>query len=117
MPKVVVSKVGETQAAGDNRTRLLANPERTGNKYCQVGLLRILPGHKFPMHKHPDSEDVIYIMKGRADFTVGEEKFELGPGELIVIPEHVPHFAVNPTNEDVEMFVFQAPMPKYEFLE
>jgi quercetin dioxygenase-like cupin family protein len=115
--KVVAGEVEETPAAGDNRLRLLAHPERTGNKHCQAVLLRILPGHKFPKHKHPDSDDVIYILKGRVSFSVGEEKVELGPGELVVVPERVPHSAVNSTDEDVEALVFQAPVPKFEFLE
>jgi mannose-6-phosphate isomerase-like protein (cupin superfamily) len=42
---------------------------------------------------------------------------ELSAGELVVIPEGVPHSALNPASEDAEMLVFQSPMPKFEFLE
>lgn len=117
MAKITASKVEETPAAGENRLRLLAHPERTGNKHCQVALLRILPGHKFPSHRHPGSDDVIYILRGRTTFKIGEEEMEVSAGELVVAPEGVPHSAVNSTNEDVEMLVFQAPLPKFEFLE
>jgi quercetin dioxygenase-like cupin family protein len=115
--KIIAAEVEETTAPGGNRLRLLAHPERTGNKYCQVALLRIPPGHKFPKHLHPSSDDVIYVLKGRATFTVGGERMELSAGELVVIPEGVPHSALNPASEDAEMLVFQSPMPKFEFLE
>lgn len=117
MAKIIASKVEETPAAGENRLRLLVHPEKTGNKHCQAALLRILPGHKFPSHLHPSSDDVIYILRGRAIFKIGEEEVEVSAGELVVAPEGVPHSAVNPTGEDVEMLVFQAPLPKFEFLE
>jgi len=117
MTKITASNVEETPAAGENWLRLLAHPERTGNKYCQVALLRILPGHKFPNHLHPSSDDVIYILRGRAILKIGGEEMEVSAGELVVAPEGVPHSAFNPTDEDVEMLVFQAPLPKFEFLE
>lgn len=117
MDKVVVSQIEETSAPGDNRSRLIASPKVTHNRHCQATLLRILPGHRFPKHVHPDSDDVIYVLKGRAVFTVGEEEMEVSRGELVVVPERIPHSAYNPTADDVECLVFQAPVPKYKFLE
>lgn len=116
LTKVVVDEVEETTAAGDNRLRLLVHQAKTGNKHCQLTLLRILPGHEFPRHLHPNSDDVIYILKGRATFKVGQEKFEVGPGDIVIAPEGVPHSAVNFAAEDVEMLVFQAPLPQFKFL-
>lgn len=116
LTRIVVDEVEETTAAGDNRLRLLVHPAKIGNKHCQLTLLRILPGHEFPRHLHSNSDDVIYILRGRATFTVGKEKFEVGPGDIIVASEGVPHSAVNLAAEDVEMLVFQAPLPQFRFL-
>ncbi|KUO42735.1 MAG: hypothetical protein APU95_01595 [Hadesarchaea archaeon YNP_N21] len=116
MVKIVSKSVEETPAAGGNKLRLLAHPAKTGNIYCQASLLRILPKHEFPSHFHPDSEDVIYILKGKATFTVGEEEFDVEQGDVIVISEGIVHSAINYSDEDVEMLVFQAPLPRFEFI-
>ena len=117
MVKIVSKDIEEIPAAGDNKLRLLAHPTKTGNMYCQASLLRILPKHKFPGHFHPNSEDVIYILKGKATFNVGEEKFDVEQGDVVIVPEGVVHSAVNRSDDDVEMLVFQAPIPKFEFVQ
>ena len=114
---MTVRKLREEPAFGGNLMRLLAHPERTGNKRCQATLLRILPGHRFPKHEHPDSDDVIYVLKGKVKFWVGEKEMELEAGDVLVVPERVPHAAHNSTAEDVELLVFQAPVPKFKLLE
>ncbi|MDI6889129.1 MAG: cupin domain-containing protein [Methanocellales archaeon] len=117
LAKVVIGEIEEVEGPKGNYKKLLVHPETTGNKYCQVSLLRISPGERFPRHLHPSSEDVIYVLRGRAIFSLGEEKVEVSAGEILVIPENVPHSAVNRTEEDLEAIVIQAPIPEFKFLE
>jgi len=117
LAKVVISEVEEIEEPKGNYKKLLVHPERTGNKYCQISLLRIPPGEGFPRHLHPGSEDIIYVLRGRAIFSLGEEEVEVSAGEIIVIPENIPHSAVNRTKRDLEAVVIQAPIPEFKFLE
>jgi quercetin dioxygenase-like cupin family protein len=41
-------------------------------------------------HQHPHVQST-FVKAGRYRFTVGEETFEVGPGDAFVIPSDVPH--------------------------
>lgn len=116
LSKVLIEDVKEETAPGGNRRRSLVHPDVTGNKHCQLTLLRMLPGHEFPKHFHPNADDVMYILKGCVIFTIGEKRVEAKQGDVIVVPEGVQHSATNATESDVEILVFQAPLPEYKFV-
>jgi len=55
-------------------------------KYAKVpikntnGLVRLLcfePGQKVALHKHPEGDEVFYVLSGRAEFTVGKENAQI----------------------------------------
>ncbi len=48
------------------------------------------PGMEVNPHSHP-FEQVVFIVKGRMKFTVGDDVLEAGPGSLIRIPPDVVH--------------------------
>ena len=43
-----------------------------------------------PLHRHPYDETFI-VEAGTATFTVGDETFELGAGQIFVVPAGAPH--------------------------
>ncbi len=49
--------------------------------------------HKF--HRHPEQEEIIYILEGVAEQWVDREKRILGPGEVAHIPRDVVHGTYN----------------------
>jgi mannose-6-phosphate isomerase-like protein (cupin superfamily) len=42
------------------------------------------------LHKHPYAE-VFIVREGRGLFTVGDDKIEAGPGQILVCPPDTPH--------------------------
>lgn len=50
------------------------------------------PGAVFPVHHHPQ-EQVTVVVSGRIAFDVAGVEYQLGPGEVAVIPSGVPHGA------------------------
>ncbi len=50
------------------------------------------PGHEPGPHSHPH-EQIVHILAGRVRFVVGDEETIAGPGELIVVPPGVEHWA------------------------
>lgn len=51
-----------------------------------------LPGASFPIHSHPE-EQVVTVIRGRVTFTVGDQQFAMGPGDVCHVTPHVPHGA------------------------
>ncbi len=58
------------------------------------GVVEIDPGRKNEFHSHPNCEELLYVVSGRCIHIVGEEKHEMGPGDLVSIPRGVSHQAV-----------------------
>jgi len=49
-------------------------------------------GKILPAHKHPQ-EQTGYLVSGKIILTIGEEEFEVHPGDSWVIPGNVEHWA------------------------
>lgn len=56
----------------------------------QVIRAHILPGTDFGLHQH-DEEQIICVLEGTLEFTVGEETRLVRPGGVILAPAGVPH--------------------------
>ena len=50
------------------------------------------------LHQHPE-EQILYVIEGRFEVTLGDEIFEVGPGQASFHPSNVPHraMAIEPT--------------------
>ncbi len=44
------------------------------------------PGRSGPRHLHERTEEILLVTEGEVDFTVGDEKRTLGPGEVAHVP-------------------------------
>ena len=63
-------------------------------------------------HKHPH-EQIAWVMSGRMDFRIGDERHSCGPGDVAVIPGGIEHEGWFP--EDTEVVDLFAP-PREDFL-
>lgn len=95
----------ETQVLDWGQFQWLNEPRVTGAKKQILGLGRIKPGKGHTRHNHEDSEEFIYFLEGKARQTIenenGVQEKELGPGELIYIPQGAYHSTINTGNEDL----------------
>ncbi len=68
-----------------------------------VHLLRIPPGKEsFAYHSHQGEEEFIYIISGRGIAEIGDESFEVGPGDFMGFPTpSVGHHLRNPYDEEL----------------
>ena len=48
-------------------------------------------GVRIPQHVHADHESIVYLLRGRMDLTVGEERFVAAAGDVWRHPVGVPH--------------------------
>jgi quercetin dioxygenase-like cupin family protein len=57
------------------------------------GVVTIYQGQRNPLHLHPNCEEVLYVISGGCEHTLGEATYRLTSGMLIRIPRGVPHNA------------------------
>ncbi len=63
--------------------------------------------HRF--HRHPGSEEIIYILEGQALQWVGEERRLLGPGDMAHIPRDVVHATHNAGQTELRFLAILSP--------
>ncbi|MDQ7095428.1 cupin domain-containing protein [Desulfosporosinus sp. PR] len=78
----------------ENLERVMAREGVTrrvfGGNNSMMTLNEIMPGAVPALHSHPH-EQISYIMKGKAEFVLGDEVLNLEEGDLLLIPPNVPH--------------------------
>ena len=79
----------EEVKAGTGTTRqVLIGPEEGPN--FQLRKFRIEPGGFMPMHTNTVEHEQ-YVLGGRATVWIGNERFEVRPDDVVLIPAGVPH--------------------------
>lgn len=63
--------------------------------------------HQF--HRHPEMEEIIYVISGSAEQWVEQEMKVLRPGEIAHIPKDVVHGTYNPFDEELVFLAILSP--------
>ena len=63
-------------------------------------------GSSFRKHYHEDMQEIYVIVKGCGTLTIGDDSFEVRPGDAAVIPATLPHEMTNNTDIDCEYLAF-----------
>ncbi len=87
------------------RIRFLASRAMGNAGDITFGRVTIHRGEQNPRHAHMKSEEVIHVLAGRIEHTVGDERIILGPGDTLTIPAGVFHNAISVGEVDAEMIV------------
>lgn len=66
----------------------------TGNKSTSAVYFEIEPGNLLPTHTD-SSEELLIILQGEAEVTVGEEQARASGGDVALVPSMVPHSVRN----------------------
>ena len=70
-----------------------------------VGRATIKAGQTNPRHRHPKSEEVLYLLKGRINHTLDDKTITMSAGDVVTIAPGVFHNASCIGSEDAEMVV------------
>ena len=62
---------------------------RGGRFDFMVGEINYLDGP--PLHVHREQDDTFFVLEGVLTVQVGDEVFDLGPGDFATVPPGVPH--------------------------
>jgi uncharacterized cupin superfamily protein len=76
---------------------------RVGLSRLQLTLARVPPGKEsFIFHAHKGDEEFVYVLSGRGRALIGDETFEVGPGDFMAFPTpSIGHHLVNPYEDDL----------------
>ena len=105
--KEAVRKNGSHQDVPESWGKLtwIANKTLGGTGGLTLGRAVIKKGESNPRHAHPNCEEVLYLLKGALEHTLGNEKQLLGPGDAIIVPAGVYHNGKNTGETDADMIV------------
>ncbi len=81
--------------------------DAVGLETLGVHLVRLRSNHTSTVyHFHHQDEEWIYILSGRGIAEIGDEKFEVGPGDFMgFVAGSLPHSLTNPSSADLVYLV------------
>lgn len=83
----------------------LANGDIGNARKLAMAFVTIRKGERNPRHRHNSVEEILYLLSGELEHTVGDESYRIKAGDTITIPDGVFHNAVNHGDEDARMLV------------
>lgn len=87
----------------------ISRPASTGAKELVVIEVNFAPGGGHNFHKHPDQEEVIYVVEGEIEQWLEKEKRTLKPGDSVFIPADVVHASFNLSGKAAKALAILAP--------
>jgi quercetin dioxygenase-like cupin family protein len=72
--------------------------DRSEATVTEVFIVVLEPGEAPPLHKHPDTEQVFYVLEGTAELRIGADaagRFRVKPGDVVRIPPDTWHRIAN----------------------
>ena len=87
----------------------LSRPGLTDAENLLLVRVRIPPGEAHKFHRHPEMEEIIYVLSGTAEQWVDREKQILIAGQTAHIPTNVVHGTYNAGNDTLEVLAILSP--------
>jgi quercetin dioxygenase-like cupin family protein len=83
----------------------LASDNILGTEDITVGRVIIKKGMSNSEHRHPNCEEVLYLLSGKLEHYIGDEKIIVESGDSILIESGAKHKAVSIGDSDADMIV------------
>ena len=87
----------------------LCRPGLVDNERLALVRVHMPPGTGHAFHRHPDMEEIIYVVEGQAEQWVDQEKQILKAGEIAHIPENMVHATFNPFEQPMVFLAILSP--------
>lgn len=83
--------------------RWLVTKESVGARNTVFGVTIFPPRSRHELHRHPNAEEVEYLISGSGLAYVEDDVIELGPGEAVFVPRDAYHGFENDSDEEAVM--------------
>ena len=107
--KFVMAKETKPEVLDWGKLGWLSSPPTTGARQLTVIDVTLAPGKGHDFHKHPDQEEVIYVVAGKVEQWVDREKRVLGGGDCAFIPADMVHASFNVGDSDAKIVAILGP--------
>lgn len=107
--KFVLARDTKPEVLDWGQLRWMSNPPTTGAGQLTVIDVTLGPGKGHDFHKHPDQEEVIYVIGGTVEQWVDRQKRTLGPGDCAFIPAGMVHASFNTGGSDARIVAILGP--------
>ena len=107
--KVAVSDVPVNRKRG-GEMHILLSPLSVGSTSGFMGVGKLPAGERIITHRHPYSEEFMYVTHGTVTVTVDGEDLEVSAGEAVMIPKNTPHRLLNTSGEDAFAVFHSSPL-------
>jgi quercetin dioxygenase-like cupin family protein len=87
----------------------LVRDDLTENRALTAVRVTMPPGRAHRFHRHPEMEELLYVVSGRAQQWVGRESRVLGPGDVAHVPTGEVHGTYNDFDEPVVFLAVLSP--------
>ena len=87
----------------------MSRPATTGARDLVVIEVNLLPGRGHNFHKHPDQEEVIYVLAGEVEQWLEQERRILRPGDAVFIDADVVHASFNVSTAPARLLAILRP--------
>lgn len=87
----------------------LSTPEVTGGERFSAGVVTLEPGKGHDRHTHPDSDEILFVIRGEGEQEVADQTRAVSAGDMVFVPEGVEHGTVNTGWEPLLLLAVYAP--------
>lgn len=92
-PNEISERSNSVVETGWGTLRWLISSQLTPGAEQTLGVVTIPAGNRNPLHRHPNCEELLYVVSGTCRHRLGDQEFDLGPGQAIRIPRGEAHCA------------------------
>jgi putative monooxygenase len=107
--KVALADIAPNLRRGGD-LRVLLSPKTAGSTAGFMGALRLKPGEAVTEHRHPYSEEYIYVVDGSLLLRAGGQELALEPDVAAMTPRDMPHRLENHGRQLALVVFFLGPL-------
>jgi quercetin dioxygenase-like cupin family protein len=97
--KVVRDEEREYSSVEWGRTKNVFGAENVGAKYLRINITEYAPGTEHKLHRHPDQEEVIYVLEGEGITRTDSGDQSIHAGSFVFVPAGADHATINVLKE------------------
>jgi mannose-6-phosphate isomerase-like protein (cupin superfamily) len=89
--KTCYSDIAPYLTRDGSEIRELMHPAHSAARRQSLAEARVAPGATTRLHRHHESEEFYHVTAGSGRMRLGEEEFDLAPGDTVCIAPGTPH--------------------------
>lgn len=96
------------------KVKMLFEPANSDSNDVALSVVVFDPGAEISRHTHPESAEILYVLEGKGEITIGSDKLAFGSEQAIHLPENQPH-AVKFTASTVALQIYAPAGPEQRY--